>query len=582
MHRVPYSFTYRSYRTRSSGSSQRLPKVTYDLILEDLNLQPEEVGGLWASVQEVVHPDYWNPSQWKPGSQMGRSVHDAMRDCSINLICKFLTQLTVGPVAQRNISGTHRLKFLYDLSDRKATPTYPVVSPNIPTAADYKCWEIRSLHYSLGYCSAASVALISQLRGLNSPKRESFLKAPHTSFKLQHHSDQITDATVDLTKSSQDDPQLADNIVNRNKEIHDKEIEGQDPIKGTPNVTTDLSQLENNQNHKSRDYDSDNLHDIDNCNIRNPLGNEDKGLYNDMVEGSFAETEYDEESEENGTSVYRDPQTGQYFTSEYNPNEDPGVSIQLEIPGEEILVTPEMLQRAEELCAEEEEADTLAVSAVLTYERAWAEITQRAISIGRLSPLAFATLARQYLAASNRHIDDHLLYWEHQQVLISKADRDLKEAILKVKRDNQLLAEIKGTTVEMAEKLAANQQKELMASNLVEVPEPKPDLQRPTVPQGLRTKLDFKRRQHLLRFGSQTGNNNGRGLSATLSRNRLSPTAGTSCTRIEPVPFAKSPTHTDGTPTTTSNSTTSSPKSGQKPATGAADMGSKLRESMGL
>jgi hypothetical protein len=143
--------------------------------MEDLNLQPEEVAGLWASVQEVIHPDYWNPSQWKPGSRIGRSVHDAMRDCSINLICKFLTQLTVGPVAQRNISGTHRMKFLSDLSDRKATPVYPVASSNMPSAVDHKRWEIRSLHYSLGYRSAASVALICRLSGLDPADREFFL-----------------------------------------------------------------------------------------------------------------------------------------------------------------------------------------------------------------------------------------------------------------------------------------------------------------------------------------------------------------------------------------------------------------------
>jgi hypothetical protein len=170
-----------------------------------------------------------------------------------------------------------------------------------------------------------------------------------------------------------------------------------------------------------------------------------------------------------------------------------------------------------------------------------------------------------------------------------------------VKRDNQLLAEIKGKTVEMAEKLAANQQKELMASNLAEVPEPKPDLRHPTVPQGVRTKLDFQRGQRLRRFGGANGNNNGRGLSATLqaasvgtqgfatpvlhgalARNRLSATPGTSRTRTEPVPFAKSPTHTNGTPTTASNSTTSSPKSGQTTAAVPADTGNKLRESMGL
>jgi hypothetical protein len=170
-----------------------------------------------------------------------------------------------------------------------------------------------------------------------------------------------------------------------------------------------------------------------------------------------------------------------------------------------------------------------------------------------------------------------------------------------VKRDNQLLAEIKGKTVEMAEWLAANQQKELMASNLAEVPEPKPDLRRPTVPQGVRTKLDFKRGQHLTRFGGANGNKNGRELSATLqatsvgsqgfatpvvhgalARNRVSATPGTGRTRTEPVQCVKSPTRTNGTSTTASNSTTSSPKSSQMTAAVEADTGSKLRQSMGL
>jgi len=294
-------------------------------------------------------------------------------------------------------------------------------------------------------------------------------------------------------------------------------------------------------------------------------------------------------------------QTGRHFTSEYDPNDDPGMSVELEIPGEEILVTPEMLQCAEALCAEQEEADTLAVSAVLTYERAWSEITQRAISIGRLSPLAFSTLARHYLAASNCRIDEHLLYWKHQQDLINKADSDLKEDILKVKRDNQLLAEIKGKTVEMAEVLAAKQQKELMASNLAEVPEPKPDLRRPAVPQSLRSKMDFKRAQHLSRFGGANASN-GRRFPANLqaasvgthrsatpvSRGAQAPTfllatRGTSNASWDSVAFAESLTITNRTPTTAANSTTSSPIHFQTAAPGLADTaGCNLRESMGL
>jgi hypothetical protein len=415
--------------------------------------------------------------------------------------------------------------------------------------------------------------------------------------------------TVDITNAaSQHNPQLAGSIDNHDKEEHDKEENDkkendketeEDPFKVISSVTMELSQLdEDYQNKKLYDGDSDNVHVSDNNNTQNRQDPNDI-----TANASFVETEYgDDPEEENGITVYRDPQTGRYFTSEYDPDEDPGMSMELEIPGEEILVTPDMLQRAEALCAEQEEADTLAVSAVLTYERAWSEITQRAISIGRLSPLAFSTLARQYLAASNRKIDEHLLYWKHQQVLINKADRDLKEAILKVKRDNQLLAEIKGETVEMAEVLAANQQKELMASNLAEVPEPKPDLRRPTVPQSLRSKIDFKRGQHLSRFGGANGASNGRRFPANLqaasvgthrfatpvSRGAQTPTSllathGTSRASSDSVPFAESPTITNRTPTTASNSTTSSPKPSQTAAPGLADTaGCNLRESMGL
>jgi hypothetical protein len=173
-----------------------------------------------------------------------------------------------------------------------------------------------------------------------------------------------------------------------------------------------------------------------------------------------------------------------------------------------------------------------------------------------------------------------------------------------VKRDNQLLAEIKGKTVEMAEGLAANQQKELMASNLAEVPEPKPDLRRPTVPQGLRSKLDFKRGQPSLpKFRGVNSNGSTRGFPANLQaasvgthtiatsvshsarvHTHLSAMPGPSRPGTHPVPFATSLTPTDGDPPTASNSSVSSPKRAQTLTAGPtnSDMGCKLRESMGL
>jgi len=328
---------------------QRIPKVTYDVIMEDLNLQPEDVAGLWASVQDVVHPDYWNPSQWKPGNRIGRAVHDAMRDCSVNLICKFLTQLTVGPIAQRNISATNRMKFLSDLSNRKTPPVYPVDSPNMPSVADRKRWEIRPLHYSKGYRSAASFVLIHRLSQYDSPDPELYLGPSHPPSKQQPHSDQTTDMIVDITHTAtQNNLQLAGSIDNHDKDEYDKETE-EDHFEVIPSLTMELSQLdEDYQNKKLYDSDSDNVHVSDNNNTQNHQDPNDIA-----ANSSFVATEYgDDLEEENGIPVYRDAQTGRYFTSEYDPNEDPGMSMELEIPGEEILVTPEMLQRAEALCAE--------------------------------------------------------------------------------------------------------------------------------------------------------------------------------------------------------------------------------------
>jgi hypothetical protein len=190
----------------------------------DLNLQPQEVAGMWASIQDVIHPDYWNPSQWKPGNRIGRTVHDAMRDCSINLICKFLTQLTVGPIAQRNISSAHRIKFLTDLSDRKSTPIYPMASPNMPSSGDNKCWEIRQLHYSQGYRTAVSVALIRRLSQPDPPAPTKHGGGiSQVSSKGQPYSDLTTDVTADCANDTSDDNHQAARV---RAEKHNTESHG--------------------------------------------------------------------------------------------------------------------------------------------------------------------------------------------------------------------------------------------------------------------------------------------------------------------------------------------------------------------
>jgi len=63
-----------------------------------------------------------------------------------------------------------------------------------------------------------------------------------------------------------------------------------------------------------------------------------------------------------------------------------------------------------------------------------------------------------------------------------------------------------------------------------------------------------------------------------LARTRISATPDASCARTDTDPFGNPPTRTNGTPTTASNSTNSSPKPARVTAAGPADTGSKLHE----
>jgi len=324
-----------------------------ELLTEDLSLQPEDVAGLWVSIYEVVNPSNWNPTQGKPGNKIDHTILNTMRDCSLGLICKFITQLTVGPAAQCNISASHRIQFLSELTSCKEIPEYPIPSLNIPSAHDQKRWEVRPLHYPLSYRSVAYEALIHRLSHIESPASLRNLLPPP--------SPQID---VDLTESTK-----PDNI----KGAADLDI-----MKPNPHEPESSQSLAIDEQY---DSDGDTLHVSGEKDSENPFGcNESLG--GESVTGvtgeSFGESFYESETEEHrGISVYRDSETEKYFCRpEFDPNQDPGPSLQLEIPGEEILVTPDMLERAEALCAEQEDADTVTVSAVLTYEKSWSEVTQ--------------------------------------------------------------------------------------------------------------------------------------------------------------------------------------------------------------
>jgi hypothetical protein len=114
--------------------------------------------------------------------------------------------------------------------------------------------------------------------------------------------------------------------------------------------------------------DDDNSGDIGDCSMENDdnISDQDSASEQDLDDKIYC----------------YDSATGRYFPKGRLPsyyNDDMGMSLDLEIPSEEILITPEMLDRAHAVCEEVAAADIEMVAAVAEHESAWDEISVRAI-----------------------------------------------------------------------------------------------------------------------------------------------------------------------------------------------------------
>jgi hypothetical protein len=149
---------------RTGGTNTRLPKINLVILTKDLHLQPDDITGLWGNIQGFINPNYWNPALWKAGSQYSRTYHDNLRDCSYDLVCKIIAQLTFGPATQHNISPSLRMKFLSDTTPREKTPpSFPLPSPDIPADHDQIRWDIQPPRFLQAYRTIASEALRARL-----------------------------------------------------------------------------------------------------------------------------------------------------------------------------------------------------------------------------------------------------------------------------------------------------------------------------------------------------------------------------------------------------------------------------------
>jgi hypothetical protein len=118
--------------TDDIGSSRHLkvPFPTISAIEKSINLQRHELAALWTPIYGVVHPGYWDPSQFR---SYGREHYDALRAGSHKIIRDLIEHLTFGGYqATMSVSVDARFRMLLGSSVKKiVNPTWPALNPDV-------------------------------------------------------------------------------------------------------------------------------------------------------------------------------------------------------------------------------------------------------------------------------------------------------------------------------------------------------------------------------------------------------------------------------------------------------------------
>jgi hypothetical protein len=464
---------------RKKSRTTSILKVSTDLIETNFALTPSEVAGLWASITNTIHPDYFNSVAWyKHGSKTNRTIHDHLRQASILLVAKFVDQVTTGPPNSRYINAITRYKYLSDMTScTLSNPQWPLPAPDMPISSDRTGWENRPLHYFPGYTSSGYFSVVVKLRP-PSPTLELQDATNHRGTSDAVQPDSMTNSrsspcdedplqplpespsipnshkrSPKVASEDVDPPQCQESPVNfgmgSSTAVHlDSEADNEtvDQTSGRCNITEGVSFAEDDPCYNS---DSDN----------SPISPSA-----DVIENPFARNK-----NSRGRAYYQDPETGQYFPKpvvDYNRNIGPSTDLEI---SEEFLITDKMLERARGICEGEADADLAAVAAVAEFEMGWEDITRRAIRQAFLSALGQAGLLLEYLAKYSMKINEHIIYWKRREAMIDALTKKLQEEQTRVAEDAAILAKAKSTVIAKSHQLAKEQQK-VYATNQRNIP----------------------------------------------------------------------------------------------------------------
>lgn len=514
------------------------------------------------------------------------------------MVCKIITQLTVGPATQRNISPAHRMKFLSDSTPlNKTPPSFPLPSPDIPADQDQVRWEVQPPYFLQAYWTIASEALCARLMPpelIEGAESSSPAKSPQ---KVECSAGPAGLSGPQSVAATGPPPSSPQDVIDRQPVLETKSQ--QVPVATDGSEVDPIVVVTPIAIHDKEQNESDGVSPgkTDDDTTRNPFINDDESIVDGQSQmQSFAEEEgydcdYDSRQHFGNVIVCHDRQTDNYWRKvpHENPDFDVGPSISLEIPGEEVLVTEEMITRAEVLCAEEEEADAIAVAAVLNVENAWTDITKRAIRYARLTAIGATSLNLEHLEKVDAAIDHQLLYWQDRKFKVAEAKQALFDARAPVIKNNALLAKIKAEAIDDTHSLAAEQQQDLLMNSTASVaPVARPYQNRTMLMSSIHRTLDLK---NGTAGRSQGGIGNIGSTPANFQAMSMNTPSNGSSTVGGRMPY-QTPTrpHRPSTPTTPQGAAPKTPiteSSSGSPATTAmsgslSSIGHNIRDTMGL
>lgn len=461
-----------------SSRHVKVSSPTLSNLQKDINLQIYEVAALWTPIYELIHPGHWDPLQFRDYSC---EHYEGLRQSSYKILREMIESLTFGgSIATMNIGVDSRIRMLLASSLKKINNVvWPAMNPDLPPESASQTWGARPEMYPRGNKSKGLVKLLERFGGDLSLFGSSVSpEAINIATILSSFSSSTAKAT--LPEIHGDTPTISKTnsgnnanhpIVSPTDYDSDDDLYHQPPLKLpddhtgkiTQPVRTNKSSITGTPTHMVQTPLPHNVRTLTSplsqpqLSSHSPMSkpqtlhNTPTGLDDPYILDSKSDSESDTDRED-----------------EFDPNiladdeASPGLSTFLQIGGEHVNVTDEMVARIETMVQTEWEADIEIIAAYTESHDAWEEISKRALTLGRLSFLGAAHYVIQGLAAEHNQAAEIVRHFVKKMDRCQTQMENLTEARLRAEQNRFILNAASTKTDDAILRIAKEKHKQLM------------------------------------------------------------------------------------------------------------------------